>query len=252
MITAYHRPRSVDEAIRLIARSSPVTLPLGGGSVLSHYRGEEIEVVDLQALGLNRVLMKGTSLAIGAAVTLQQLLESAATLQAMGPALKLEAPLNLRNTATVAGTLMVCDGRSGFVALLLALDAKVTIVHPSAESLGIGEFLARRSDFARACLITHIEVPLAVKSEFDYVARTPADSPIVAVAVSQWPSGRTRLAVAGYGGLPLLAMDGTGTDGLEAAARNAMHGAVDPWASAEYRMEMAATLARRCLARLTA
>ena len=95
-------------------------------------------------------------------------------------------------------------------------------------------------------------MPLAPKTEFDYVSRTPADSPIVAVAVARWPSGRIRLAVGGHGKMPLLAMDGTGADGIEAAARNAMYGADDPWGSAEYRMDVAATLARRCLARLPA
>jgi CO/xanthine dehydrogenase FAD-binding subunit len=252
MITAYHRPRSIDEALRLIVRASPVTLPLGGGSVLSHHRGEKIEVVDLQALGLNRISRSGNTLTIGAAVTLQQLLESPEIPKAMAPALKLEVPLNLRNSATVGGTLMVCDGRSGFVAMLLALDTKVTIYRPSVETLGLGELLPMRPHLRRGCLITAIEVPLAAKTEFDYVSRTPADSPIVAVALAQWPSGRIRLAVGGHGKMPLLAMDGTGAEGLEAAARNALHGADDPWGSAGYRMDVAATLARRCLARLPA
>ena len=232
-------------------RPSPVTLPLGGGSVLSHQRGEEIEVVDLQALGLNRISRGGNRLAIGATVTLQQLLESKEIPKALGAALKLEAPLNLRNSATVGGTLMVGDGRSSFVAMLLALDAMIAIHRPSAETLGLGEFLPVRQSFGRGCLITGIELPLAVKAEFDYVSRTPADSPIVAVALAQWPSGRIRLAVGGHGKMPLLAMDGTGRDGLDAAARNAMHDANDPWGSAEYRMDAAATLARRCLARLS-
>ena len=48
MITAYHRPGSLDEALKLLSRRSPVTVPLGGGTVLSHQRGEGIEVVDLQ------------------------------------------------------------------------------------------------------------------------------------------------------------------------------------------------------------
>jgi CO/xanthine dehydrogenase FAD-binding subunit len=44
-------------------------------------------------------------------------------------------------------------------------------------------------------------------------------------------------------------MDGTESDGLDAAARNAYHEATDDWASAEYRMDMAAVLAKRCLSR---
>jgi len=42
-------------------------------------------------------------------------------------------------------------------------------------------------------------------------------------------------------------MDGTESEGLEAAARNAYHEAADEYASAEYRMDVAATLAMRCL-----
>jgi CO/xanthine dehydrogenase FAD-binding subunit len=42
-------------------------------------------------------------------------------------------------------------------------------------------------------------------------------------------------------------MDGTESDGIETAARNAFHEATDEWASAEYRMSIAATLAKRCL-----
>ncbi|NUQ86826.1 MAG: hypothetical protein HUU11_19170, partial [Anaerolineales bacterium] len=46
---------------------------------------------------------------------------------------------------------------------------------------------------------------------------------------------------------PLLAMDGTEANGLEEAATNAYHEANDEWASAEYRMDTAAVLAKRCL-----
>jgi CO/xanthine dehydrogenase FAD-binding subunit len=42
-------------------------------------------------------------------------------------------------------------------------------------------------------------------------------------------------------------MDGAEAEGLETAARNAFHEASDDYASAEYRMDVAATLAKRCL-----
>ncbi len=45
-------------------------------------------------------------------------------------------------------------------------------------------------------------------------------------------------------------MDGTEAEGVQAAARNACHDAADEWGSAEYRMEVAATLAERCLSAL--
>jgi len=104
-----------------------------------------------------------------------------------------------------------------------------------------------RSEHIQGKLITAIAVPLSVKLAFEYVSRTPADKPIVCVALAQWNSGRTRLALGGYGKSPMLAMDGTEAEGLETAARNAFHEATDEWASAEYRMDVASTLARRCL-----
>jgi CO/xanthine dehydrogenase FAD-binding subunit len=264
MITAYHRPRTLDEALTLLTQ--PNRIPLGGGTLLSsrHSTSDSVEVVDLQSLSLDTVKKQGNNLEIGATVTLQQLLESEQCPDALKSALKLEAPLNLRNAATVAGTLVSCDGRSTLAATMLALDAKLEIksinkfelMEMEIESrppkqdvatLGVGEFLPLRSDHLRGKLITSIIIPLNVRLAFDYVSRTPADKPIVCAALVQWNSGRTRLTFSGYGKSPMLAMDGTEAEGLDAAARNAFHEATDEWASAEYRMDVAATLAKRCL-----
>lgn len=250
MITAYHRPQSLDEALALLSRRTPSTVPLGGGTLLSHGQAEAIEVVDLQALGLNYIHNQGGNLQVGATTTLQSLSEDPNVSAALQLALKLEAPVNLRDAATVAGTIVVCDGRSSLVAALLALDAKLTLMKPGVENLGIGDFLALRSRRRNGTLITQIEFPLNAALAFEYVSRTPADKPIVCVALAQWPSSRTRLAVGGYGPSPLLALDGTEAGGLAAAARNALHDASDPWGSAEYRMDVAATLVERCLTRL--
>jgi CO/xanthine dehydrogenase FAD-binding subunit len=243
MITTYHRPQSLDEALTLLTQ--PNRIPLGGGTLLSKPTADSVEVVDLQALSLDSITKTGNNLEIGATVTLQQLLESVHCPPALKSALKLEAPLNVRNSATVAGTLVACDGRSTFATVVLALDAKVDIRYSPDDSRGsnIGEFLPLRP----RGLITSIIIPLNVKLAFDYVSRTPADKPIVCTAVARWNSGRTRLAVGGYGRAPMLAMDGTESEGVETAGRNAFHEAADDYGSAEYRMDVAATLAKRCL-----
>jgi CO/xanthine dehydrogenase FAD-binding subunit len=241
MITVYHRPQTLDEALKLLAQ--PNTLPLGGGTLLSHPQTDSFEVVDLQALGLNTIKKNGNNLEIGATATLQQLLENESLPAALKSALKLEAPLNLRNAATVAGTIVSCDGRSTLAAAFLALDTKLTIQNPKSQTVNLGDFLPLRP----RGLITSLSLSLNAKIAFEYVSRTPSDKPIVCVALAQWPSGRTRLAVGGYGKAPMLAMDGTEAEGLETAARNAFHEANDVWASAEYRMDVAATLAKRCL-----
>ncbi len=246
MITAYHRPNTLEEALELLTQ--PNTVPLGGGTLLSHGTADSIEAVDLQLLGLDSLTQKGNELQVGATLTLQALLESEQSHEAMKIALKLEAPLNIRNMATTAGTLVACDGRSTFVTALLALDANLDMRQWTADGdasptvINLGEFLP----VPPRGLITSITVPLNAKLAFEYVARTPSDKPIVCVALASWAGGRTRMAVGGYGNSPVLAMDGTSADDLVAAARNALQEATDDFGSAEYRMDVAATLAKRC------
>ena len=249
MITAYHRPQTLEEALELLQRAE--ARPLGGGTLLSQATPEAIEVVDLQALELNDIQKSGNTLSVGATSTLQELHDHELCPPALQTAIKLEATLNLRNAATVAGTIMAADGRSPFVTLLLALDTKLTVVSHTAEekSLSLGELLSTRNDF-RGQLITKMDIPAQAQSAFESVSRTPSDKPILCIALAQWNSGRTRLTVGGFGKTPSLAMDGTESDGAETAARNACHESGDEWASAAYRMDIAAKLANRALNQL--
>ncbi len=254
MIIEYHRPQSIDAALALLARSDPPTVALGGGTFLNRPSLDRFAAVDLQALGLNKIRKAGKNLEIGATVTLQALQEAPGLPAALARTLGLEANYNLRQVATLAGTLVACDGRSAFATAMLALDAVLTLL-PGDETVSLGNFLPMRSGISeerraplQGKLITKVVVPLAPSLAFESVARTPADLPIVCVALARWPSGRTRLALGGYGSAPALALDGNEPGGEEAAARNACATAGDEWASAEYRTETAAVLVRRCLA----
>lgn len=242
MISTYHRPQTLDEALTLLTQ--PNTVPLGGGTLLSKPTTDSVAVVDLQCLGLDSLRVNGNELVIGATCTLQSLLESEHSSAALKSALKLEAPLNIRNTATVAGTLIASDGRSTFAAMLLAMDAKIELIeNRQPKIVSCGEFILTRPNG----LITSITIPLNTKSAFEFVSKTPADKPIIGAAVVQWNSGRTRLVLSGHGKTPLLAMDGTEADGIQEAAKNAYHEAHDEWASAEYRIDISAVLAKRAL-----
>jgi CO/xanthine dehydrogenase FAD-binding subunit len=248
MITQYFRPQSLEEAIKLLAKRN--TRPLGGGTVLNQHSDESFAVVDLQALGLDNIHRAGGKLEIGATATLSLLLESAHIPAALAAAIRLEAPLNLRNMGTVAGALVSCDGRSPFAAAMLALDAKCSVFSGQYSVVSLGDLLPLRAEILRGNLITKIEIPLNVKLAYESVARTPADKPIVCAALAQWDSGRTRLVLGGWGGSPSVAMDGNEPGGLEDAAKNAAHDAADEWASAEYRSDVAAVLAKRCAEKL--
>jgi CO/xanthine dehydrogenase FAD-binding subunit len=222
---------------------------MGGGTWLNLPHVEDFSVVDLQSLGLNHIRKAGNGLEIEACVTLQQLIEANDCPETLKQALRVDAALNIRNAATVAGSLVTCDGRSAFATCMLAFDGRLTIRTGQATSvIGLSEFLALRP----SGLVTSITISTNGASAFEMVARSPMDKPIVCAAINCWPGGRTRLALGGTGKSPVLALDGADaegseTEGVQAAARNAYHEAGDAWASAEYRAELAATLARRCL-----
>lgn len=253
MIIEYHRPNTLEEALSLLARSDVKTLPLGGGTRLNQPSQERFAVVDLQTLGLNMLERRGNTWALGAMLTLQALLESPGISPALEVAIRQEASYNLRQVATLAGTLVSADGRSPFATILLALDALLELksVATPSEWISLGDFLPVRAQRLSGRLITNVTLPSNARLAYESVARTPVDLPIVCAALAQWPSGRVRLAIGGFGDAPALAFDGPESGGLEVAARDVFTGAGDEWASAEYRQDVAATLAKRCLLSVT-
>jgi CO/xanthine dehydrogenase FAD-binding subunit len=251
------KPDSIEEALELLARPNPKTVPMGGGTVLSAPSDEQFAVVDLAKLGLGGIERKGSTLAAGATATLEELLRQKDLPDALEKAIRHEATFTLRQTATLAGTLVSADGRSPLATLALAMDAQLAL-QPGDEEIAYGEILplrlrsgqALRSEKLAGRLITRISLPLQVKLSYQYVARSPADLPIVAVAIAQWPSERTRITIGGYGAAPLAAMDGPSAGGAAEAVGNAFSHASDEWATAEYRLSVAKTLTERCLAEL--
>jgi CO/xanthine dehydrogenase FAD-binding subunit len=232
MIIEYHRPQTMEAALVLLGRAQPTSIPLAGGTAIDRTSSQPQAVIDLQALGLDSIAQRGAALEIGAMVTLQALLDSPVT-EALKKVIQLEATFNLRQAAP-------------FTTALLALDATITWL-PGPEGIGLGDLLPLRLERLRGRLITQISLPTNARLAYEYVARTPADLPIVCAAAAVWPSGRTRLALGGFGGAPTLAFDGADALGVEIAARSAYSQAGDVWASAEYREEMAAILARRVI-----
>jgi CO/xanthine dehydrogenase FAD-binding subunit len=249
MIIEYHRPNTLEEALSLLARNDVKTLPLGGGTRLNQPSQERFAVVDLQALRLNMLEQRGNTWALGATLTLQSLLETSGIAPALEAAIRQEASYNLRQIATLAGTLVSADGRSPFATALLALDAELELKSAATPSewVSLGDFLPVRAERLSGRLIAVVRLPSNPRLAYESVARTPLDLPIVCAALARWPSGRVRMALGGFGEAPVLAFDGPEPGGLEVAARDVYNGAGDEWASAEYRQDMAATLAKRCL-----
>ncbi|HJS29766.1 MAG TPA: FAD binding domain-containing protein [Anaerolineales bacterium] len=246
MILEYHRPQKLEEALALIARPTPPTFPLGGGTVLTQPGTEQFAVVDLQDLGLNTLELRGNTLGIGAMVRLADLLDFPETPSELKVVIRLEASQNLRQAATVAGTLVSGDGRSPLTCAFLALNAELVMM-PGDGAVPLGELLPLREEKLTGKLITEIVLPKTAALFYDQVSRSPADRPLVSAAVTAWPSGRTRVVLGGYGNSPVLVFDGPRSPGAEISARDAYSRAEDAWASGEFRAITAEKLVLRAL-----
>lgn len=257
MIVEYYRPDTIEDALNLLSSEEQQTIPMGGGTKIKRLYPEPVAVVDLQKLGLESINQRGNFLEIGATATLEELLTHNTTsgdsesdlAKTLIKVIRHEATSNLRQIATIAGTLISADGRSPFTTLLHALDAKLTVIQKEMdeEIIGLGDLLPFRSERIRGCVITKVTIQLNTRLAYEYVARTPADLPIVCVGLCIWPSGRTRVALGGFGDAPIMAFDGTETNGANAAARSAFSDAGDEWASSEYRQEIVPILVDRCV-----
>jgi CO/xanthine dehydrogenase FAD-binding subunit len=249
MIIEYHRPEKVEEALELIARKDPRTVPMGGGTVLATPKSEDLAVVDLQLLGLNKISQTAKLFKVGATATLQDLLQLDQINPELAKTIELESTRTLRQSASVAGALVSADGRSPLAIAALAMDAQF-VVEPEKENLSFGEILPLRKNALKERIIVAVHFPRNVFLTYEYVARTPADLPIVALALAKWPSGRTRLVAGGFGAQPALALDGKDDSGLADALSNALHGSTDKWAEEEYRQEAGKALLTRAIANI--
>lgn len=246
MIIEYHRPDSLEKAFALLARVSPKTIPMGGGTNISKQKGEPIAVVDLQALGLDQIHHEGNIIRAGATSKLQKINEDSSAFDNLCRAISRDFSLNVRNQATLGGVIATADGRSVFLTSLLALDAHLVIGRERKE-VNLAEWLPLRDQAVNKELILEVVIPQPGGLKWDCVARSPGDRPVVILSITFWPSGRVRAAVGGWGKTPLMLFDGPKQKGIEQVLSSSLSGAEDAFASEEYRREMIRVLAGRCL-----
>lgn len=237
LVTAYHRPEDVDDALRLIADSRRV--PLGGGTVLNADRApSDIEVVDLQALGLDRIDADGDRLRIGATATLQAVADHDATPDLVKRLARSELPSTLRTLATVGGTVAQGDPDSVLLAALIVHDADVELA--GADELPLSVVLA--TGVPAGAIITAVVIDPGGEGAHASTGRTPADTPIVAAIGRRAPDG-VRLALTGVASRPVLANAASPTADLSPPG--------DFRGSTTYRLELARVLAARVVEELS-
>ncbi|GAP14519.1 aerobic-type carbon monoxide dehydrogenase, middle subunit CoxM/CutM homologs [Longilinea arvoryzae] len=250
MILDYHRAISIDEAVLLLQRPEVRTLPLGGGTHLSSIDEPDFEVVDLQDLNLDTVSIGDDSLTLGATLSLHKLSQLAEIPDGLREAIIHHQNYNLRQVSTIAGELIAADGRSPLCTMFLAVDALLKC-YPPQLVVSLEKVLPERYSWLSGKVISEVVIPKSVRLTYDAVSRTPADNPIVCVAICQWPSGRSRIVVGGFGKAPIVVYDQPTLPEID-QIDFAIPDANDDWASSEYREAITKVLIRRVLQSLRA
>jgi probable selenate reductase FAD-binding subunit len=233
-VLAYHRPTNLDEAAKHLSNADHWALA-GGTAVVAHAREQRatgVEMVDLQALGLDAVEADGDQLTLGAMVRLGDLESDARIPDLVKEAARRELPSALRNQATIGGTVAQADRESILLAALLVHEARVQI-HGQPQTT-LGEYLAGD----RRGLVVGIVIDISGRGSIASTGRTPADTPIVAALARSTTDG-PRLALTGVASTPVEADPASPADDLDPPG--------DFRGSPAYRTHLATILSARAL-----
>jgi CO/xanthine dehydrogenase FAD-binding subunit len=267
---AYYQPRSLDEALGLLAQHGPSLLVIAGGTLAMPLVNEGVsmpeQAMGLRRAGLDRVQRQDGHLSIGAVVTLTQMAEQreipllAETAHSIGG-------WAIRNMGTVGGNLFAPPPAGDLAAALLALDATVTLAGPKGKrTLPLADFHTgfMMNALQPGELVAGFDVPLpAGKTVFLRYGRKQANTPaIVSIAAQLVFDGEkvkaARIALNAVGPHPLRAhkaeaalIDKTLDEATIGAAATAAAAECEPFTDAIatewYRRRMVQVYVRRAL-----
>ncbi len=268
----YFRPDDLKTALALLQRPDMHAVPLAGGSWLVPRLRTDVDlpgslaaevdaVVDLADVGLNTVRLEGSPgngwLHLGATTPLTDLVDGEACQAIAGgllaEAARREGAVNLRNVATVAGSVLAAESSSELLLALLVLAADAIVVDGDGDerTVPLADLLADPPALLGRGLITELRLPWpngGVRGGLARVARTPVDHPIVAAAAVV-DGDNARVAIGGVSTLPVL-LRLASVDDLVQAVTTALSGqdtVSDFRGSVEYRQAMAPIIAHRSL-----
>ena len=241
MISQYHRPSTIDEALALLSRTGVTVRPIAGGTgLVGEEISAEIEVVDLQLACPDSITDAGEAVEMGAMARLQDLVDSSLVPPLLRELALREGPNTLRNAATLGGTIASADPESELLAGLLVHEARIAISGRSGTSeVSLSELLADPSLLSNAIIVS-ISVGKGGITAAARTGRTPADTSIVA-AVGRTTPGGNLLAVTGIASTPIL---------VTPPEIDSLNPPSDFRGSSEYRRGLARTLAARVLSEM--
>jgi CO/xanthine dehydrogenase FAD-binding subunit len=268
----YARPKTVDEACRLLAEAGRDAAILAGGTDLlvdlrngSRSPSLLVDVKRLSELQTLQTSSDGT--AVGAAVPLNVVVENRELRKAyagLSDAALSIATYQLRNRATVAGNLCNASPAADMAPILLVLDAKLTVQNPQGtRAVPVAKLFTgvKRTCLALGDVVVDVRMPPLdgeLRTAFRKQQRIRGhDLAVVNAAAAYAPSRAIlRVAIGSCAPTPVLLepfdTKGTSPEALAAEVLRAAAAATAPIddvrASAAYRRAVLPALLRRLLA----
>ncbi len=273
----YHRPSSLDEAIKLLTKHGGEAKVLSGGmSLLPTLKlrlGAFAHLVDINRIaGLDGIKEEGGALRIGA-MTRQAALERSELVRKkypiLGDAVPLIADPLVRNRGTVGGNVANGDPANDQPAIMIALGATLVARGPKGErTIAANKFYTGlyETALARDEILTEIRIPVPPAKSggaYEKLKRKTGDFAVAAAAVQLTLDAKGAVASCGIaltnaGPTPLEAADAmkflagkmpdakTLAEAAKLAAAKASPSA-DHRGSIEYKKDMARVLTERAL-----
>jgi len=213
---AYAKPRALNEALALLQRHGERARVLAGGQSLIPSLNMRLSapdiLVDIGALPLRGIVVKGQRVVVGALATHAEI-EASADIRRHVPmlaeAVKHVAHPAIRNRGTLGGSLALADPAAEYPAVAVALDAALVLHGPK------GERRVQAKDFFRGLfetdlrpgeILTAAEFPMLKAGEkcaFQELARRHGDYAIVGLAA--FKGEKTRFVFMNVGPIPVMA-----------------------------------------------
>jgi CO/xanthine dehydrogenase FAD-binding subunit len=182
MITEYFRAENLEQAHQKVEDGA--TILGGGGYISKHQEGIDV-VVDLQKIGLTGIEVDDQYLRIGASVKLQTLLDYEEIPISLKQAiLRFPGSLNIRNSSTIAGSILMSDGRFDLLPWFLSAEAEIE-TYPDNNRISLENFIKDFKRNASKSIITNILIPRNANVIGDVVARAPKDAILVGMFINR-------------------------------------------------------------------
>jgi carbon-monoxide dehydrogenase medium subunit len=189
----YTAPRSLDEAVTLLATNQGARVLAGGHTLLlepSRSQMRDALLVDLRLVpGLAGISDADGGLRIGAMTTLSDIAADSRVRNSYGVLADVAAhtgDVQSRNRATLGGNLAGTEADNEFPAILVLLAATIDIAGKKARTVDADDFLAGKAALAAGEIITAVTLPARLpRTGISYMAhRNPATrTPICGVGV---------------------------------------------------------------------